>query len=714
MVRIPVEYQEVEYLESSGTQYIITDKYLSEDVITEFKYTHLAYGQRYAAMFGAIVNSSSNPAFVMFRDSNGVGKVTGRFGKWTDSSNNYIDTSITYSYGDILEGKCGINWIEYDGTRYTGGLVWDNALSNADMGLFCRAINGSVFTNSLAVGRIYYLKFCNASELVANLIPCYRKSDSEPGMYDTVTKQFFTNAGSGTFIVGNDVSWDTASLIERRRQILLNTPHLTTESANPLTFQTDISANIKDCKIYFEPIQEGEGDPSPDNVRVISGWDGIDIYHYGANLFPLHQPATAFRGQFSTGDTTISSASVVKCWTIYVGKNKKLMYQRKTKGTSCQLAFCDTPLTSRTGAVIYNALNMANRANQYINSGEHPYLVMCATDASYTPGSGYDTNELMLSFGTTAKPYVPRTDPSSITIPFPKTIYGGYVDLTNGEVVETWKNYDYPVNPNVFTDLENGYYEVGFGEVNGKGYGSSANSVCSVLTYGYSKTPTIKTGYTLDYVLNSKSNRFHSVIYSETPITQNTARQWFIDNNVQLVREMYTSTTHQLADGLTHITLGQDISPRPNGRSSTGGYANSTATGSDGCKFVYFELGWPTEEFLQYSADISRRSEFVSDSKVLINGTTTDAKLGEMVISTGSATDYDGDALVYMYISVPSDCTDLESKRAYLAEHPIIITHPKKTLIPYTIDLTDLKPVKGTNNIWSNANNNIEIKFWKH
>lgn len=34
-----------------------------------------------------------------------------------------------------------------------------------------------------------------------NLIPCVRKSDSKPGMYDTVSKTFFTNAGTGEFIV---------------------------------------------------------------------------------------------------------------------------------------------------------------------------------------------------------------------------------------------------------------------------------------------------------------------------------------------------------------------------------------------------------------------------------------------------------------------------------------------------------------------------------
>lgn len=38
-----------------------------------------------------------------------------------------------------------------------------------------------------------------------DLIPCYRKSDDEVGMYDTVSKTFFTNAGTATFLKGADV-----------------------------------------------------------------------------------------------------------------------------------------------------------------------------------------------------------------------------------------------------------------------------------------------------------------------------------------------------------------------------------------------------------------------------------------------------------------------------------------------------------------------------
>ena len=77
---------------------------------------------------------------------------------------------------------------------------------------------------------------------------------------------------------------DTLNL---RQRILLNQPHIESISGNIANFTTDMKAPLKECKVYFEPIQEGEGDPSPDNIRPISGWTGVNIYNdpkYGGNI----------------------------------------------------------------------------------------------------------------------------------------------------------------------------------------------------------------------------------------------------------------------------------------------------------------------------------------------------------------------------------------------------------------------------------------------
>ena len=57
-----------------------------------------------------------------------------------------------------------------------------------------------------SISRLYYFKIYVEDELVRNFVPCYRKSDSVIGMYDTVNGVFYTNAGSGTFAKGNNIT----------------------------------------------------------------------------------------------------------------------------------------------------------------------------------------------------------------------------------------------------------------------------------------------------------------------------------------------------------------------------------------------------------------------------------------------------------------------------------------------------------------------------
>ena len=72
-------------------------------------------------------------------------------------------------------------------------------------------------------------------------------------------------------------------LIEARRRILLNTPHLESVSGNVASFQTDLRGKLKECKVYFSPVQEGTGEPSPSNVRPINGWSGLVLKESGTD-----------------------------------------------------------------------------------------------------------------------------------------------------------------------------------------------------------------------------------------------------------------------------------------------------------------------------------------------------------------------------------------------------------------------------------------------
>ena len=47
---------------------------------------------------------------------------------------------------------------------------------------------------------------------------------------------------------------------------------------------------VQNLVVQIEPVQEGSGDPSPDNVRAISGWTGAKVTGAGKNLLnPLYR-----------------------------------------------------------------------------------------------------------------------------------------------------------------------------------------------------------------------------------------------------------------------------------------------------------------------------------------------------------------------------------------------------------------------------------------
>lgn len=58
---------------------------------------------------------------------------------------------------------------------------------------------------------------------------------------------------------------------------------------------------IRKIVATIEPVQEGTGDPSPDNVRPISGWTGVNIFDNNKNLYSTEK-TTTHRGLTYTTD----------------------------------------------------------------------------------------------------------------------------------------------------------------------------------------------------------------------------------------------------------------------------------------------------------------------------------------------------------------------------------------------------------------------------
>lgn len=81
--------------------------------------------------------------------------------------------------------------------------------------------------------------------------------------------------------VKNSIPSDYTAL----EQATYNAYPVQSESGNPIYFD-DGASNIpvKELIVSLEPKQSGSGDPSPSNVRPISGHDGVTVKRYGKNL----------------------------------------------------------------------------------------------------------------------------------------------------------------------------------------------------------------------------------------------------------------------------------------------------------------------------------------------------------------------------------------------------------------------------------------------
>lgn len=209
--RLPVEYQEVEYIESTGTQYIQTSVAPSDNFRMDLKTYTTCVGSYYLAgvrrgssttIFGQ-TGSTTNKSVAASVNGTGVSASTDGV-SWSRRTSGQIyeimlrtngDGTFTYHIEDLTnEKECLAENVSY------------NPMGEVTAGMWLFAFNSSVPYIISGTNQIYYFRLYKNGEVAFDGIPCYRKSDEEIGLYDLVSKQFYTNQGTGTFTKGPDVN----------------------------------------------------------------------------------------------------------------------------------------------------------------------------------------------------------------------------------------------------------------------------------------------------------------------------------------------------------------------------------------------------------------------------------------------------------------------------------------------------------------------------
>lgn len=195
--RLPDVYTEVEYLLSTGMQYINTGKTFIVTDELHMVGENLGGGDTYLVAPSVWNNNNNRFAMIGGDGSRTAGVGFGNRGTGdTLLSPRFSFAGVTidiwYRNRIFTSNNPSGTYSFYDGTSVSFGG------ETTPLQLFY----GYIAPTS---GKIMSYQHYRDNSLIMDLIPCYRNADNKPGMYDLVSGSFFVNQGSNEFILGPTV-----------------------------------------------------------------------------------------------------------------------------------------------------------------------------------------------------------------------------------------------------------------------------------------------------------------------------------------------------------------------------------------------------------------------------------------------------------------------------------------------------------------------------
>lgn len=195
LTRLPAGYTELEYIQSSGTQYIETEIANSYGFYIETKVTILDSGT-------ALFVGTHNDTQPFERNQIGTVNLQWRLNVGNDWPS-YGEVAVDGTYEVVGSTITGNSFLIVDGEKVLSSED-SSARANRSITLF-----SSHYTRSIACVpvRMYFVKLFSdiGTNMQRNFIPAKRTSDNAIGMYDLANNKWYGNAGTGAFIAGPEV-----------------------------------------------------------------------------------------------------------------------------------------------------------------------------------------------------------------------------------------------------------------------------------------------------------------------------------------------------------------------------------------------------------------------------------------------------------------------------------------------------------------------------
>ena len=193
---LPAEYVRVNYIESTGTQYIDTgvkpNGNTKIDIDFAFKSGKLGY---WIPLFGVREFQYKSYAIFFYSQSSKSSKVASNYGDFDSGTISNVYTTRDERHNLKSNG----------GQLYLDGILQSSISTSGSMSGFNKNLLLFAFDNIDVVEtrgsreKIYFVKIYDGETLIRDMIPCVRKSDNTAGLYDLVNDKFYVSLGTENF-----------------------------------------------------------------------------------------------------------------------------------------------------------------------------------------------------------------------------------------------------------------------------------------------------------------------------------------------------------------------------------------------------------------------------------------------------------------------------------------------------------------------------------
>ena len=259
---LPEEYIRVEYIQSTGTQYIDTAYRGGNNTKIEIKQAFL-YTETNSNKYSAIGTVGNNTDRIEIGYNPPVNAFWSNCGSSTDRYNNEVSPN-TNAHTFVWSGD---GYFAIDGiVSHEHGSVNQTFTSSSNICLFK---DNERFDNWCPI-KTYYCRIWEYESLQRDFVPCIRKSDNVAGLYDLVYGDFYENVGSGDFLYSSTIENYTLPyyinlITDKTKKINFSSISLSVESGEILHYtkllkpfsnsHSNLEYNIKG-NFFYEKLSE--------------------------------------------------------------------------------------------------------------------------------------------------------------------------------------------------------------------------------------------------------------------------------------------------------------------------------------------------------------------------------------------------------------------------------------------------------------------------